>query len=225
MPKQPFVMEAQPDLHKLVHVAEVLARMDPESIVFVGTRDKDAVRNDPTLLDDIRTAIHHSRDAIVIQDPDVDNNVKQWVSGLSEYMISQGPCSDLQDLGQVPEGHVIIGLAESCNVVVVRGQVLEDQKVDWSWKIDEQRLAAADRIFKSPENDDFFRDNNYTYVECGDWYSDGNEWSCAMKILDASGWDDSVEMHVEFEPDSDKISRVTYDGIELCLDAQEDNSP
>ena len=224
MPKQPFIMQTQPDLHGFMEIAGILAGMNPEAIVSVGIRNKDAVENDPTLLEDLHQAIFRSRDALVIWNPGINKNVTQWVSGPAEDMISQGPCSTLRELGHVPQGHVIIGLTESDNEVV-RGQVLEDQKVDWSWEIDKQRLAVADRLLDGPETAGYLDDHNYTHIMNEDWHSDGDEWICVIQILDGSGFEDTVEMSVIFESDSDRIIRVDHDGDELCLDELEDNSP
>ena len=219
MPIQPFSMQTQPDFHTLVEIAEILVKMDPESIVSV---------NDPVLLKNFQRAIHFSRIALGLRNPGINKDVTSWVSGPADDMIRQGPCTNLPELGHVPQGHVVIGLTDSGNEVV-RGLVQEDQKVKWFWKIDEQRLAIADRILKGNEVNRIFRDRDYTMNSVdkweGNWHSDGDEWTYEINVLDTDGDKEVVEMYVRFEPENNKVAEVIFAGIEFCLEEMEDNSP
>ena len=248
---KPTIIKQTPSVRALLETVETLVHIYPDEIRRV---DSFARTDDKKLLETLNKAICLSRDALSIRIPgDItsDHSIKTWISGHSENLdwiiatpdirtrvtideirrspLVNGPFANSRNY--VPQGHVIIGMTENLEEVV-RGEVGENMTVNWFWKIDEQRLAAAEQLLENIDIDNILAQEGYWISSKGAWKcSHGfNVWSfnidtnCGEKDHPSS----EMSISVGFEPGTDKIVMTKLSCRDLGINRNimpEDDSP
>ena len=239
-------MKIQPDIHTLMAIAETVSRLDPDKLSFIA--------NDPETLEKLRNAIVASRMEFTARLPpllgakkdDMTAGVKSWGSGPAEQidngLFQRGPMDTVTELGNVPEGHVIVGLDKSVKDIVegnekagelVRGEVNHDLSVEWELTIDINRRKTIEQFLDGLDmNDILTRDDRVLReVTMSDWYKKRNnrdEWKCQVDLYKFSEtFPDRMQMVLRFKPDDIEIIAAELDRkdiLPLLLAASDANA-
>jgi len=201
-------MKMRPDQAKLMQMAELLASVDIDQL----TGPIAEVRK-------IGQAMGLAQAALNARQPsNSDDGIEVWASGPSDgvedRLFSRGPAPSLAALGAVPEGDVVMGMSAG-GTELARGLVKSDQTIDWNYRLDAQRQAAADLLFETFEADDIL-DDEAAIVESSGWRhrSPGDEWTKPVFVDCGVDGMESVQMDfvVRFAPNSDEIILAEFDG-------------
>ena len=239
-------MKIQPDIHTLMTIAETISRLDPDNLSFIA--------NEPETLEKLRGAIIASRMEFAARLPpllgakkdDMTAGVKSWGSGPAEQiengLFQCGPMDTVTELGNVPEGHIIVGLNKSVKDIVernekagelVRGEVNHDLSVEWELTIDINRSKAIKQFLDGLDmNNILNRDDNAPgKVAMSNWYKKRNsrdEWKCQVDLYKfAETFPDNMQMILRFKPDDIEIIAAELDKkdiLPLLLAASDANA-
>ena len=220
---QPSVANYRPDIQKLIQVAEALERIDPDTIksIVVETK-KGSVHKDPETLQNLRTAIHAARDALVVPVPDLSKHViVAWSAGpiteSGEITIDKGSFPTPQLLGQVSPGYGIIGFDEHDNEII-HGLVKPDRSVDWILKLKKDQFEKAN-LFVDLYFDITAINENYWIRRMEDWeyYDNIMERNC---IVETGNETVKMVLTLNFKPDSPEIRTGDLDGEDDVIISQ-----
>ena len=172
--------------------------------------------------------VKNTRDALNLSSPSASPSVKtvtKWFShdpDSSHDQSSQGPAKSVDDLGMVPEGHIVTGFTED-HERIVRGIVMEGD-LEWTYVAKNERLDAANHFLETldfPEGLSYIpmtmeqRTTGSGYYE---WQFDGVEDQRFQDILVLKDGDKTpVEMSVflRFAEFSTEIVCAELDGVDI----------
>ena len=145
-----------PNMHMLIQTAGILAQINPDDLC--------SLEEHGNIMNELCNAVILSRHALGLAGPDQktvdpDEIAKTWASGLPEQadqaLFDRGPSKILATLGNVPEGHVVVGL-NAHNKEVIRGQVKSDGTLKWGPSLFRKRKTTADRFFRILVSEQYF---------------------------------------------------------------------
>ena len=169
---------------------------------------------------------------------DMTAGVKSWISRFAEQtgtnLFERGPVDMLFELGNVPAGHVIVGLDKNVSDIVelnkkagelVRGVVQSDMSVEWELTIDINRSRFMEKLFDEidikevlcnhmPDKKAHIASANMSFM-----YKKANnndEWKSQVNLYEYSDpFPTNMQMILRFKPDDITIIAAELDGKDI----------
>lgn len=210
-------MNGRLNVADLVKIAETLSHMSIDDLSVL----------DPEVRISLEGAIERAKETLKDRAPELEGenapNVYTWgvfpADDTEASGFSQGPAASLEDIGFVPEGHVIVGMSYE-GFEIIRGKVRSDMSIDWGFDLQAKRQAAADQLFEQCDLDHILDEESHLGEVAG-WesQSDSQEWGRSVFVETGTGCDDTVQMHfaITFADRSSHIISARFDSQDVAV--------